>query len=286
MLTQAPPQSVAEQLAVEIRRKVIDMSGSPNGAHIGGSISIADLLAVLYGEVLRDPAGEGPSGDRDHLILSKGQASAGLYAALACTGIIPESECATYTEEGSRLGGHPMRRLPGVDFSTGALGHGLALGLGVALAGRRYGYDKRAFVILGDGELQEGSNWEAAMAAAHLGADNLTAIVDRNGWQISGRTEDTMSLEPLTGKWAAFGWRVLTIDGHDHDQIRAALTGPVEPGRPTVVIASTIKARGVPGLHDTKESHSASLDTDARRRALAVLDSEVLGSSAPGSEGA
>ncbi|MGW7343290.1 transketolase [Streptomyces sp. NPDC054854] len=273
MLTQAPPNDVATRLAVDIRRLVIEMSGSPNGVHIGGSMSIADLLAVLYGEVLRQPA-EGAPGDRDHLILSKGQASAGLYAALAATGVIPESECATYAEEGSRLGGHPMRRLPGVEFSTGALGHGLPLGLGVALAGRRYGHDKRAFVILGDGELQEGSNWEAAMAAAHLGADNLIAIVDRNGWQISGRTEDTMSLEPLTDKWASFGWRVLTIDGHDHEQIRAALTRSVEPGRPTVVIASTIKARGVPGLHDTKKSHSATLGRDARRLALATLESE------------
>ena len=271
MLTQSPPQTTARQLSLEIRRKVIEMSASPNGVHIGGSMSIADLLAVLYAEVLRDPAGEGTSGDRDHLILSKGQASAALYAVLAATGVIPESECATYAEEGSPAGRSPMKRLPGVDFSTGALGHGLPLALGVALAGQRFGHDKRAFVILGDGELQEGSNWEAAMAAAHHGADNLIAIVDRNGWQISGRTDDCMSLEPLAEKWAAFGWRVLGIDGHDHDQIRAALTLPVEPGRPTVVIARTVKARGVPGLQDTKQSHSATLDASARRQALAVL---------------
>ncbi|MEV0603693.1 thiamine pyrophosphate-dependent enzyme [Streptomyces sp. NPDC050315] len=275
MLTQAPPESVAGRLAVDIRRRVIEMSGSPNGVHIGGSMSIADLLAVLYGEVLRQPAGENTVADRDYLILSKGQASAALYAALAATGVIPEAECATYAEPESRLGGHPMKRLPGVDFSTGALGHGLSLGLGVALAGRRYGYDKRAFVILGDGELQEGSNWEAAMAAPHLGVDNLFAIVDRNGWQISGRTEDCMSLEPLADKWAGFGWRVLTIDGHDHDQIREAFGEPVEPGRPTAVIARTIKARGVPGLHDTKKSHSATLDQNARQLALAALAGEL-----------
>ncbi|MFG2293054.1 transketolase [Streptomyces sp. NPDC048603] len=275
MLTQAPPHDVAAGLAVEIRRKVIEMSGSPNGVHIGGSMSIADLLAVLYGEVLRDPAGDGPSGDRDYLVLSKGQASAGLYAALASTGVIPEAECATYAEEGGRLGGHPMKRLPGVHFSTGALGHGLSLGLGIALAGQRYGYDNRAYVILGDGELQEGSNWEAAMAAAHLGTDNLFAIVDRNLWQISGRTEDTMSLEPLTDKWASFGWRVLTVDGHDHGQIRRALGTPAEPGRPTVVIARTVKGRGVPGLQDTKQSHSATLKPEAQRLALEALESEL-----------
>jgi transketolase len=275
MLTQAPPPKVAERLAVDIRRLVIEMSGSLNGVHIGGSMSIADLLAVLYGEVLRRPAGEGPPDGRDYLILSKGQACAGLYAALAATGVIPESECATYTEQDSRLAGHPMKRLPGVDFSTGSLGHGLSLGLGVALAGRRYGHDSRAFVILGDGELQEGSNWEAAMAASHHGADNLIAIVDRNSWQISGKTEECMSLEPLVGKWASFGWRALTIDGHDHDQIRQALEGPVEPGRPTAVIARTIKARGVPGLHDTKKSHSATLDKDARQLALAALAGEL-----------
>jgi transketolase len=274
MLTQAPPRNATMRLAVEIRRTVIDMSGSPDGVHIGGSMSIADLLAVLYGEVLRQPTSEGP-GNRDYLILSKGQASAALYAALAATGAIPRSECETYAKPGSRLAGHPMKTLPGVDFSTGSLGHGLSLGLGVALAGQRYGHDNRAFVILGDGELQEGSNWEAAMAAAHLGADNLIAIVDRNGWQISGRTEDCMALEPLADKWVSFGWRVLTIDGHDHDQIRRALAGPVEPGRPTAVIARTVKARGVPGLQDTKKSHSATLDQDARQLALAALAGEL-----------
>lgn len=271
MPIQAPPQDVATQLALEIRRQVIEMSSSPNGAHIGGSMSIADLLAVLYGEVLRLPADAESLDGRDYLILSKGQACAALYAALAATGVIPASELETYAEEGSRLAGHPMKTLPGVDFSTGSLGHGLALGLGAALAGRRYGHDTRAFVILGDGELQEGSNWEAAMAAAHLQADNLFAIVDRNGWQISGRTEDCMSLEPLAAKWASFGWRVLTIDGHDHDQIRAAFQAPIEPGLPTAIIARTIKARGVPGLADTKQSHSATLAPDARRRALEAL---------------
>ncbi|WP_100444526.1 transketolase [Glycomyces xiaoerkulensis] len=261
----------SRRLALNIRRKIIEMSASPTGVHIGGSISISDLLAVLYAEVLRRPS-DREALHRDHLILSKGQASAALYAALASTGAIPEAECATYAQAGSRLGGHPMKRLPGVDFSTGALGHGLPIGLGVALAGRRFGHDKRSFVILGDGELQEGANWEAAMAASHHGADNLTAIVDRNEWQISGRTEDCLSLEPLADKWSSFGWRTLTIDGHDHDQIRTALGKPSEAGRPTAVIARTVKAHLVPGLHDTKRSHSATLDRPARERALRALE--------------
>ncbi|MFJ8040268.1 transketolase [Kitasatospora sp. NPDC096147] len=274
MLTQAPPQLVAEDLAVELRRMIIEMAASPNGVHVGGSLSIADLLAVLHAEVLRHPAAAGPPVERDYLVLSKGQASAALYAALAATGVLPEAELASYAEQGGRLAGHPMKKLPGVLFSTGSLGHGLSLGLGVALAGRRFGRDSRAFVVLGDGELQEGSNWEAAMAASHHGVDNLVAIVDRNDWQITGRTEDVMSLEPLAGKWAAFGWRVLCVDGHDHGQIRHALTTPVETARPTVILARTIKGRGLPGLADTKKSHSATLDLATRQQALADLAGE------------
>jgi transketolase len=270
----APPRESTMELAVQIRRTVIEMSGSDAGAHVGGALSIADVLAVLYGEVLRDPAGEWGSRDRDYLVLSKGHASAALYAALACVGAIPRSECDTYAMPGSRLAGHPMKRLPGVDFSTGSLGHGLSLGLGVALSGTRLRLATRSFVILGDGELQEGSSWEAAMAASHLGVDNLYAIVDRNGWQISGRTEECLGLEPLAAKWAAFGWQVRTINGHDHQQIRAALQAPAERGRPTVVLAETIKARGLAGLEDTKHSHSATLDRRAQQLAFAALEVE------------
>jgi transketolase len=274
MLTQTSRRAETRRLAADIRKKIIEMSASPNGVHIGGSISIADVLAVMYGQVLRNPSAGGEPRDRDYFVLSKGQASAALYAVLAATGVIPEAELATYAEEGSRLGGHPMKILPGVDFSTGALGHGLPLGLGTALAAKRFGHNSRTYVILGDGELQEGSNWEAAMAARHHGLDNLTAIIDRNGWQISGRTDDCMSLAPLAGKWASFGWTVRTIDGHDHDQIADAFAWPVEPGKPTAVIADTIKARGVPGLENTRQSHSATLDEEARLRALAVLEGE------------
>ena len=274
MRAPAPVRELTAEFAAEVRRTVIDMSGSDCGVHIGGALSVADLLAVLYGEVLRDPVGTGGGRDRDYLILSKGHASAALYAALACIGAIPRSECETYARAGSRLAGHPTKRLPGVEFSTGSLGHGLSLGLGVALAGLRFGLGTRSFVVLGDGELQEGSSWEAAMAASHLRADNLYAIVDRNGWQISGRTEDCLGLEPLAAKWAAFGWCVREVDGHDHDQMRAAFQIPVEPGKPTVVLADTIKARGIHGLEDTKQSHSATLDRRARELAVAALEVE------------
>jgi transketolase len=274
MLGQAPPRVSARELATQIRRTVIEVSGSDTGVHIGGSLSVADILAVLYGEVLRDPAGETGAADRDWLILSKGHACVALYAALAAVGIIDEAECRTYAKPGSRLAGHPMKRLPGVDFSTGSLGHGLSIGLGVALAGRRLGLRSRAFVILGDGELQEGSSWEAVMAAAHLGADNLYAIVDRNGWQISGRTEECLALEPLAAKWDAFGWLVRRVDGHDQEQIRAAFAAPVRPGVPTVLLADTVKARGIAGLEDTKQSHSATLGPRARELALAMLAGE------------
>lgn len=270
----APAREFTAEFAADIRRTVIEMSGSDCGIHVGGALSVADILAVLYGEVLRDPVGTGGPRDRDYLILSKGHASAALYAALARVGAIPRSECETYARPGSRLAGHPMKLLPGVDFSTGSLGHGLSLGLGVALAGLRFGLGTRSFVVLGDGELQEGSSWEAAMAASHLRADNLYAIVDRNSWQVSGRTEDCLGLEPLAAKWAAFGWRVWPIDGHDHNQIRSAFQTAVEPGRPTVVLAETIKARGISGLENTKQSHSATLDRRARERAIAALEVE------------
>jgi transketolase len=261
----------SNELALAVRRRIIAMSESPAGVHIGGSISIADVLAVLYAEVLHDPTGELNSVDRDYLVLSKGHACAALYATLVETGALDASALDSYAIDGGVLAGHPMKGTPGVDFSTGALGHGLPIGVGIALGGTRLGTGRRAFVILGDGELQEGSNWEAAMAAPALRLHNLVAIVDRNRWQISGTTEECVGLEPLADKWVSFGWNVVTIDGHDHSAIRQALTSRSST-RPTVVIANTVKARGVPHLEDTKDSHSATLDADDRRKALAMTN--------------
>jgi transketolase len=209
--------------------------------------------------------------DRDYFVLSKGHASAALYATLAERGFFPLDELDTYGRSTGRLMAHPTLAVPGVEFATGSLGHGLSLGVGLAIAARRAGRANRVFVLLGDGELQEGSVWEAAMSAAHFGLDNLTAVVDRNRLQISGSTEDRMRLEPLADRWRAFGWEVSDVDGHDFAELVPALRSTPAPGRPAVLIADTVKGRGVRYLEHRKQSHFAKLGREAYERALAVL---------------
>lgn len=260
------------QRALHIREHILAMASGPEGAHVGGSMSIADVMAVLYFNVLRirpdDPLWEG----RDYFILSKGHAGVGLYATLTERGFFPVEEIATYSRFGSRLAGHPLRKIPGVEFPTGSLGHGLSLGVGLALAAQRDGRSNRSFVALGDGELQEGSVWEAVMAGAHYGLDNLTAIVDRNRLQISGSTENIMQLEPLADRWRSFGWGVVEVDGHDLPALLDTFAGlPVEPGKPSAVIARTIKGRGLKSLEGRKKVHYAKLSAAQYQRALAEL---------------
>jgi transketolase len=258
--------------AARIRRHVVGMAASPEGCHAGGSLSCADVLAVLYFGVLRLRPGQPDWPDRDHFVLSKGHASAALYAALAERGFLPPAELATYARPGGRLAGHPLRRVPGVEFPTGSLGHGLALGLGLALADRLDGRPGRTFVLLGDGELQEGTIWEALTPAAQHRLDNLVAIVDRNGWQITGRTEDVGGLEPLPDRFRAFGWEAREVDGHDVEALLAELSAvPRAPGRPTALVARTVKGRGVPFLEGRRRSHYVRLDERLERRALASL---------------
>jgi transketolase len=255
-----------------VRARIIEIGSSPTGAHVGGSLSAADVLTVLYSEVLRVRPERPDWPERDRFVLSKGHASAALYAVLSERGFFDGAECATYGRYGSRLAGHPLRRLPGVEFPTGSLGHGLSLGVGVALALHRDASPARVFVLLGDGELQEGSVWEAVMAGAHLGLDNLTAIVDRNRWQISGTTEECMSLEPLAERWRAFGWAVREVDGHHLGDLCAAFAAlPVTVGRPSVLIANTTKGRGVPLFEDKKKSHYVTLTPALYQRAMAGL---------------
>jgi transketolase len=262
--------------ALRVREAILRMAAGEHGAHAGGSLSSTDILCVLYLDALRLRPAEPEWEDRDRFVLSKGHASAALYAVLAEAGFLDVEELDTYCRPGSRLAGHPLRRLPGVEFPTGSLGHGLSLASGIAIALRRKQSGSRAVALLGDGELQEGSVWEAAMLAGHLGLDNLTAIVDRNRLQITGSTEDCVSLEPLADRWRSFGWATVEVDGHDIAALREVLgSGPVRPGRPTVVIAHTIKGAGVPMLEGDRKSHAVKLSPRNHRRALAGLRAGV-----------
>lgn len=259
------------EVAHRVREHIVGMCAGPEGGHLGGSMSLVEILTALYFEVLRiDPRRPGAP-DRDVLVLSKGHGAICLYAVLAERGFFPVGELAEYARPGSRLMGHPVRAVPGVEMPTGSLGHGLALANGFALARR----DRRCFAVMGDGELQEGAVWEAAMASASLGLGNLTAVVDRNNLQITGPTEDAIGLEPLADRWRSFGWSVREVDGHDFGALRRALTrdGTGEDGtaRPVAVIARTVKGRGLPSLEATARSHYARLSGRQAERSLAVL---------------
>ncbi|MFI6130811.1 transketolase [Micromonospora sp. NPDC051141] len=247
-------------MARRIRQDVIRMAGSPEGAHVGGSLSCADLLAVLYADLLRPG---------DSFVLSKGHAAPALYSVLAQLGRIPAEELADFARPHSRLFGHPPADLPGVEFATGSLGHGLGLSIGLALAERLHGGDRHVYTLLGDGELQEGSIWEAALLAGHQRLSGLVAVIDRNGLQITGRTEDCVGLEPLDAKFAAFGWEVRVVDGHDIAALRHAL--PPSANRPVAVIARTVKGRGVPFLEHRAAGHYAKLKPVLVQRAMAAL---------------
>ena len=247
---------MTRDLARRIRRDALEMVARANASHIGSALSIADIVAVLYGRVLRvDPARPGAP-DRDRFILSKGHACVAVYAALAETGFFPVAELAGYARDGSNLMAHINAHVPGVEFSTGALGHGLPFGVGKALAARRRGHAWRTFVLLSDGEMDEGSNWEALMFAAHHRLDQLVAIIDYNQLQSLGPVAATLGLEPLVAKLEAFGWAVREVNGHDHDALVAALDGaPWTPGRPSILVAHTTKGKGVGFMEGQVEWH-------------------------------
>lgn len=263
---------VVRNAADTLRQHIINMAAD-SGAHVGGSMSVVEILAVLYfGGVLRvDPAQPGHDG-RDYLIFSKGHASAALYGALAERGFFPVAELASYKRMGSRLAGHPAKSIPGVELATGSLGHGLPVGNGVALAGKHDGRDSRVFVVMGDGECQEGVVWEAAMAAAHYRLDNLVAIVDRNGVQEDGPTEKIMALEPFADKWRAFNWEVREVDGHDVAALSQALHAvPFAAGRPSLLLARTVKGKGLSFAENTHTWHYGKLSLEQREQGLAEL---------------
>lgn len=261
--------------SLRYRRKVLEIIKAAGAGHTGGSLSCVDILNALYNHVLRvspetrnDPA-------RDRYIQSKGHSVEALYVLLADRGFFPAAELATLCQYQSHFVGHPTRHVPGVEQNTGALGHGLPLAVGTALAGKLDATAYRVYTLLGDGELAEGSNWEAALAGAHYGLDNLTAIIDCNTLQITGRTRDVMNHEPLAEKWTAFGWAVRTVDGHDGHALVAALAQPLEPGKPSVVIARTRKGRGVSFMEDVGKWHHGVPSDEEYARALAEFDAAL-----------
>lgn len=239
-------KKTSEQLAWLIRRHGIEMTHLSGGSHIGAVLSAADILAVLYADILRyDP--EDPEWDgRDRFIMSKGHAGAAVYAALAESGFFAPAELKTHYQNGSRLSGHVSHHLPGVDLSTGSLGHGLCAAAGMALAAKQDGKHHRVFAVLGDGECDEGSVWEAALFANQYRLENLVAIIDHNHMQSLDTCEKTLELEDFGAKWRAFGWNVIELNGHDHNALRSTLTDTRNAGhKPTVVIANTVKGKGV-----------------------------------------
>ncbi len=235
-----------EKRAQEIRKKIYKIAHYAGGGHLGAAFSVADILAVLYfGQVLQYDAKNPYWEDRDKLILSKGHACYALYAALAEAGYFPQERLWGAGKPGSSFGGHPkMNEVPGVEASTGALGHGLSFGIGIAYAGKADKKNSHVYVILGDGECQEGSIWEGALSAPALGLDNLTVIIDHNKLQAMDSLEAIVGMKPFADKWKAFNWNVVEINGHDYHQIRQALLTR-KKGKPTLVLAHTVKGKGV-----------------------------------------
>jgi transketolase len=264
------------RLALCIRRRVLQMTHRAGSSHVGSSLSMAELLAVLYLRVLRLRPETVLDPDRDRLVLSKGHACAGLYAVLAECGFFPVEWLESFYGNGARLAGHVTAHgVPGVEVSTGSLGHGLSIACGLSLAGQRDGRPYRVFALLSDGECDEGATWEAALMAAHHQLDNLVAIVDYNKIQSLGHVKDVLNLDPLADKWAAFGWAVREIDGHDVEAVESALCKvPLGPGKPTCVIAHTVKGKGVSFMEDKLLWHYRSPQGDEYQRAMAELEGQ------------
>jgi len=256
-----------ERRAAALRRHIVSVAAA-QFAHLGGAMSCADLMAALFFDFLQLEDGDAP---RDHFLLSKGHAVHALHACLAELGTIDATELPGSLTLGSRLAGHPTRKAPGVEFATGSLGHALSVGVGIAMAEQLDRSGARTVVMLGDGELQEGTVWEAALSAPRFGLENLLAIVDYNRFQAAGSTDDVISLDPLPEKWAAFRWNVREIDGHDmHAILQALAEFPAQQG-PTVIVAHTIKGKGVPGVEGTARAHYTKLKPEEVERTLRAL---------------
>jgi len=263
-----------EAVAKRLRRHIITMTGQAGSGHPGGSLSAVEIVTALYFRLLRHKPLDPEWSDRDRFILSKGHAAPLLYATLAECGYFPVDELTTLRQLDSRLQGHTDRTVtPGVEMSAGALGQGLSFAIGVALAGRLNLQSYRVHVLLGDGECDEGQVWEAAMAAAHFKVDNLVAIVDNNGQQIGGWNRDVMNLDPFNKKWQAFGWHVIEVNGHDLTQLIDAFDqAKLIKGQPSVIIAHTIKGKGVSFMENNPDFHGKAPNTEQVEIALRELD--------------
>ncbi len=265
-----------KDLSKKFRIKVLQMFKSAGSGHFGGSFSVVEILTALYfGGILNVDPKRPRWEDRDRLVLSKGHSSATLCAILAEKGFFPSELLDTFNQFGSPFGQHPdMNKIPGIDMSTGSLGHGLSVGVGMALAARMDHRSYRTFAILGDAEIQSGMTYEAAMAAGFYGLDQLVMILDRNRYTMDGATEQWMSIEPLEDKFKSLKWGVTRIDGHDYVQILEALAHvPIEPGKPSAIIADTVKGKGVSFMEETHAWHYKPIDEDQFQKALKELES-------------
>jgi len=259
----------------QYRRRLLEIIKRAGAGHTGGSLSCLDILNALYNRVLNVSPETFTHPHRDRYVQSKGHSVEALYVVLADKGFFAESELDTLCQYQSHFVGHPTRKVPGVEQNTGALGHGLPISVGMALAGKMDDAPYRVFTLLGDGELAEGSNWEAALAAAHYSLDNLTAIVDCNRLQITGLTRDVMDHEPLAEKFTAFGWAVRSLDGHDFAALTEALSAPLERGKPSAVIADTTKGKGVSFMENVAKWHHGAPNDAEYKQALAEIDAAL-----------
>lgn len=268
----------SEQLAWKIRRHGVEMTHLSGGSHIGAILSVADIIAVLYNDIANVDSENPKMPERDRVILSKGHAGAAIYAALAEKGFFDTEELKTHYADGSRLSGHVSHKgIPGVEFSTGSLGHGLSVAAGMALAAKKDGKKHNVFAVLGDGECDEGAVWEAALVANHFKLNNLVAVIDHNKMQSLDFCENTITLAPFAEKWKAFGWNVIDIAGHNHEELREAYEqAKASTEKPTVIIANTIKGKGISFMendilwhyrfpHEGEEYDSAVAELNAHR---------------------
>lgn len=264
-------------IAYKIRKDIITAVYNAGSGHPGGSLSIADIMAVLYFKEMNIDPKKPDMPDRDRFVLSKGHCAPALYGALAEKGYIPKEDLVTLRKISSYLEGHPDKnKIPGVDMSSGSLGQGISVANGMALAGKIDKKDYRVYSILGDGEIQEGQVWEAAMFAAHYKLDNLTAFVDYNSLQIDGAIQDVMNPEPIANKFEAFGWNVISIDAHDLDQIANAIeTAKTVKGKPTMIVAKSVKGKGVSFMENNVAWHGSAPNTEQYEQAVKELDAKI-----------